>query len=69
MGFYLRKSWSFGPFRINLSKGGFGVSFGVTGLRLGINRKGVYIHAGRGGVYYRKYIVGRSPVEIAKSDD
>lgn len=55
MGFYLRKSFKAGPFRLNLSKSGIGTSFGIKGLRYGINAKGQeYIHAGRYGAYYRK---------------
>lgn len=59
MGFYFRKSWSFGPLRINLSKGGVGVSFGIRGLRVGLNRLGPYFHIGWGGLYYRTYLIGR----------
>jgi hypothetical protein len=51
---YLRKAFTFGPFRLNLSKSGLGLSFGVTGLRIGTGPKGPYIHAGRGGLYFRK---------------
>ncbi len=53
MPFYIRKSVSAGPFRFNFSKGGVGVSVGVRGLRVGSGPRGHYIHAGRGGVYYR----------------
>lgn len=54
MGFYFKKSFSFGPLRVNLSKSGIGLSFGVVGLRLGIGANGKpYIHAGRHGAYYR----------------
>ncbi|MGI3781861.1 MAG: DUF4236 domain-containing protein, partial [Janthinobacterium lividum] len=35
MGFYLRKSLHAGPFRLNLSKSGVGVSAGVPGFRIG----------------------------------
>ena len=35
MPIYLKKAFSFGPFRLNLSKSGLGLSFGVTGLRIG----------------------------------
>lgn len=56
MSIVIRKGWSFGPLRLNLSAGGVGISCGVKGLRVGINRHGIYIHAGRGGVYYRKYL-------------
>jgi Protein of unknown function (DUF4236) len=55
MGFYLRKSFGFGPFRLNLSKSGLGASFGVKGARIGVNPKGrVYVHAGRAGFYFRE---------------
>lgn len=54
MATYLRKSFTFGPFRINLSKSGLGISFGVTGFRVGTGPRGPYVHAGRGGLYFRK---------------
>src|SRR5438876_3758199 len=54
MPFYLRKSLSFGPLRFNLSNSGIGVSTGVKGFRVGTGPRGNYIHAGRGGFYYRK---------------
>ena len=54
MGFYVRKGLSAGPFRFNLSKSGVGVSAGVPGFRIGTGPRGNYVHAGRGGVYYRK---------------
>lgn len=44
---------SAGPFRFNFSKSGVGVSVGVKGLRIGTGPRGHYIHAGRGGLYYR----------------
>ena len=53
MPFFLRKAISAGPFRFNLSKSGVGLSVGVKGLRFGIGPRGNYIHAGRGGLYYR----------------
>lgn len=56
MPFYLRKSLSFGPVRFNLSKGGVGVSAGVTGARVGLNKNGAYVHGGRHGFYYRDKI-------------
>ena len=54
MGFYLRKSKKIGPFRLNLSKSGLGVSAGVTGMRVSRGPRGAMIHMGRHGVYYRK---------------
>jgi Protein of unknown function (DUF4236) len=69
--FYIRKSVSAGPFRFNFSKGGVGVSVGVKGLRIGTGPRGHYIHAGRGGLYYRvtlgKAGSGRVPA-VAKPD-
>lgn len=53
MGFYLRKSVRVGPFRLNLSKSGVGVSAGIPGFRVGTGPRGAYVHAGRGGLYYR----------------
>lgn len=53
MGFYLRKSLSLGPFRLNFSKSGVGVSTGIKGLRFGTGPRGNYVHMGAGGLYYR----------------
>lgn len=53
MPLYIRRSVSAGPFRFNFSKSGVGVSVGVKGLRIGTGPRGHYIHAGRGGLYYR----------------
>lgn len=55
MGYYIRKAFSSGPVRLNLSKSGIGFSTGITGLRLGVGPRGPYIHAGRKGIYFRKY--------------
>ncbi|MBU0971002.1 MAG: DUF4236 domain-containing protein, partial [Proteobacteria bacterium] len=54
MGFYIRKSFRAGPVRLNLSKSGLGLSAGVKGFRVGSGPRGNYVHAGRGGLYYRK---------------
>src|SRR5690349_16868313 len=59
MGWYLRKSISFGPLRLNLSKSGLGYSFGVKGARVGTGPRGNYIHMGRHGLYYRQYFSER----------
>jgi hypothetical protein len=56
MGFYLRKSFSKGPIRLNLSKSGLGVSGGIKGARVGMGSRGAYVHGGRHGLYYRKSI-------------
>lgn len=40
MGFYYRKSFSAGPFRLNLSKSGVGYSLGGRGFRTGVSSRG-----------------------------
>ena len=55
MGFYIRKAFRVGPFRLNLSKSGLGLSTGIPGFRIGTGPRGHYIHAGKGGLYYRKF--------------
>lgn len=60
MGFYLRKSISAGPFRFNLSGSGLGLSVGVKGFRVGTGPRGNYVHMGRGGLYYRAALGGRT---------
>lgn len=54
MGFYLRKSVRVGPFRVNFSNSGIGVSAGIPGFRVGAGPKGRYIHVGTHGLYYRQ---------------
>jgi hypothetical protein len=56
MGFYIRKGFSFGPLRLNLSRSGLGASFGVKGARIGVGPRGSYVQMGRGGLYYRQTI-------------
>ena len=71
MGWYLRKSLGFGPLRINLSKSGLGGSVGVKGFRVGSGPRGPYLHAGRGGFYYRTSLTGRgdSPEATAEQPE
>lgn len=54
MGFFIRKAFKTGPLRVNLSRGGLGLSGGVTGARMGLNRNGAYLYGGRHGLYYRE---------------
>lgn len=61
MGWYFRRSKSFGPFRLNLSKGGLGWSIGTRGLRVGRSSKGrtsTNVSIPGTGVGYRKSGVG-----------
>lgn len=62
MGFYIRKAFSFGPLRLNLSRSGLGASFGVPGARIGIGPRGSYIQMGRGGLYYRQTLHSARPI-------
>ncbi|BCO35236.1 DUF4236 domain-containing protein [Mycobacterium heckeshornense] len=59
MGFYIRKYVKVGPFRLNLSKSGLGVSVGVPGFRIGSGPRGNYVHIGRYGLYYRTAYYGK----------
>lgn len=61
MGWFFRKSKSFGPFRLNFSKSGVGFSFGVKGARLSVNSRGTYVNLGSGGIYYRQRVGGGTP--------
>jgi len=56
MGLFLRKAFTSGPVRLNLSKGGLGLSGGVKGARLSAGPRGLHLFAGRGGLYYRKRV-------------
>jgi hypothetical protein len=55
MTWFLKKSLSLGRlFRLNFSKSGVGVSFGVKGARVGVGPNGKYANFGRGGLYFRQ---------------
>jgi hypothetical protein len=63
MGFFVRKSASFGPFRLNLSKSGVGASVGVKGARLTMTPRGTtYITVGSHGFYYRETISNKQGI-------
>jgi len=59
MGFYIRKSIKFGPFRINFSKSGVGFSAGVKGARISKGPRGTFVHLGQNGVYYKQSLSNR----------
>jgi len=59
MGWSFRKSFRVAPgIRLNLSKGGAGLSGGIKGFRVGVGPRGTQVSAGRGGIYYRKQLGG-----------
>jgi len=58
MGWFYRRSAKFGPFRLNFSKSGIGVSAGIRGARVSTGPKGTYVNLGRSGIYYRQKIGG-----------
>ena len=60
MGFFIRRRKSFGPFALNFSTRGIGISTGIKGARLSVGPNGTFIHLGRQGFYYRKKIGGFS---------
>ncbi len=60
MSFYVRKTVKAGPFRVNLSRSGIGVSTGVPGLRVGTGPRGGYVRVGTHGVYYRQTLSPRA---------
>jgi hypothetical protein len=64
MGWYIRKAFSAGPIRFNLSKSGCGLSLGVKGARIGVGPRGTYTHFGRGGLYYRSSYGGSSRIDV-----
>jgi hypothetical protein len=53
MGLYFRKSVRMGPFRVNFSSSGIGLSAGIPGFRIGTGPRGNYIQMGAHGIYYR----------------
>ncbi|MCX6272163.1 MAG: DUF4236 domain-containing protein [Bacteroidetes bacterium] len=69
MGWYFRKSFGAGPFRVNLSKSGLSYSFGAKGARINYGPRGTYVNFGSNGIYYRKKIGGFSQKTKSKQYD
>jgi hypothetical protein len=68
MGFYFRKSAKIGPFRVNFSKSGVGMSVGVKGLRAGKGPRGNYIHmTGPFGVQYRQSLGSKPKTDVKQT--
>ena len=64
MGLFFKKSKNLGLFKLNFSKSGIGMSFGVKGFRISKNSKGTYLNAGKNGFYYRKKIDVAEPERL-----
>ena len=58
VGWSWRRSSSFGPFRLNFSKSGLGISAGVRGARLSVGPRGTYVNVGAGGFRYSHRLAG-----------
>lgn len=56
MGWSFRKSFRIGPFRLNLSKSGAGVSTGVGGARISAGPRGIFASVSKFGIRYSKRI-------------
>ena len=56
MGFSFRKSIGLGPFRVNLSKSGVGLSTGVKGARISTGPHGTRVYGGWGPFRYQKSV-------------
>ncbi|OGB89607.1 MAG: hypothetical protein A3H39_10085 [candidate division NC10 bacterium RIFCSPLOWO2_02_FULL_66_22] len=68
MDFDIRKSFTIGLLRLNLSKSGLGTSMGVKGARLGLSAKGtLYAHLSRGGLYHRQDLSSLNPEPATSS--
>lgn len=79
MGFSFRRSYGFGPFRLNFSKSGIGASVGVKGAKVTLSPKGkAYITFSAGGFSYRQTLSSRTkgpsptahfqPVTVSEGD-
>lgn len=71
MGLFFRKSLNLGKaLKLNFSKSGIGFSFGVKGLRFGKTPTGKsYMHAGRGGLYFRKQFSDKKQIRENAPDE
>ncbi len=63
MGLFFRKGFHIGPFRINFSKSGIGISLGVPGLRVGSGPQGSYVRAEKFGFGFRKNLKNKFSVK------
>lgn len=60
MSFYVRKSIKAGPFRVNVSRSGIGVSTSIPGFKVGTGPRCNYVRVARNGVSYRTSVGGQS---------
>ena len=57
MSIFFRRSINFKGVRLNLTGRGLGLSAGIRGARVGIGTRGPYVAGGRGGLYFRNYML------------
>lgn len=60
MGWSIRKSFKFGPVRINVSNRGISSSIGVKGARVSFSKRGTFLNLGLNGIHYKSRINSRS---------
>lgn len=65
MGFSFRKTFRFGPLKLNLSTRGLGMSAGVRGARVSVGPRGTYVTIGRGGFVYRQRLTSNRSRSLA----
>ncbi|EKD26974.1 MAG: hypothetical protein ACD_79C00949G0003 [uncultured bacterium] len=62
--FSFRKSKRLGTFsRLNFSKSGLGLSFGVRGARIGVGPAGTFLSLGKNGFFYRKKLNCKTSID------
>lgn len=69
MGMFFKKSKNFGLFKLNFSKSGIGISFGIKGFRISQNSKGTYLNAGGKGFYCRKKLDSKTKQPIENTEE
>lgn len=69
MRMFFKKSKNFGLFKLNFSKSGIGISFGIKGFRISQNSKGTYLNAGGKGFYCRKKLDSKTKQPIENTEE
>ena len=67
MGWSYHKSINLGICKLNFSKSGVSISFGIKGFRISLGPKGLQFNAGKGGVRYNKTISNKKLKSAVKT--